>query len=148
MRRIAGKSCKKPHGRIIFLCNIGTKLCLFVVKIQQKTVDKRAKPQYNIHLDSNKKEFEMATATYNALTEKEKREVRMYGVTEAGMRESVESSLTFKLSGPAMIVASMMSDAQEIMAYEQPDFNTIEDQRQLLNRAKFVLFEYVMKAGE
>lgn len=87
----------------------------------------------------------MSTATYNALSEQEKREVRMYGVTEAGMREAIESSITFKLSGPAMIVASMMSDAQEMMAYEQPDFNVIEDQRQLLNRAKWVLFTYVMK---
>jgi hypothetical protein len=86
----------------------------------------------------------MSTAIYNALSEKEKREVRMYGVTEADMRENIESSLTFKLSGPAMIVASMMSDAQEMMAYEQPDFNTIEDQRQLLNRAKWVLMTYIM----
>ena len=90
----------------------------------------------------------MTTATYQALTEQEKREVRMYGVTEAQMREAVESSITFKLSGPAMVVAGMMSDAQEMMAYEQPDFNTIEDQRQLLNRAKWILFEYVMKDGE
>jgi hypothetical protein len=72
------------------------------------------------------------------------REIRMYGCTEAQMREAVESSITFKLSGPAMVVAGMMSDAQEMMAYEQPDFNTIEDQRQLLNRAKFVLFTYIM----
>ena len=72
------------------------------------------------------------------------REIRMYGCTEAQMREAVESSSTFKFSGPAMVVASMMSDAQEMMAYEQPNFNTIEDQRQLLNRAKFVLFEYIM----
>ena len=86
----------------------------------------------------------MTTATYQALTEQEKREVRMYGVTKAGMREAVESGTTFKFSGPAMVVASMLSDSQEMMAYEQPDFNTIEDQRQLLNRAKFVLFEYVM----
>jgi hypothetical protein len=43
-----------------------------------------------------------------------------------------------------MVAAGMMSDAQEMMAYEQPDFNIIEDQRQLLNRAKFVLFTYVM----
>ena len=78
------------------------------------------------------------------LNEQEKREVRMYGATEAQMREAVELSSTFKFSGPAMVVASMMSDAQEIMAYEQPDFNTIEDQRQLLNRAKFVLFTYIM----
>ena len=85
----------------------------------------------------------MTTETYNALTEQEKRQVCMYGCTEAQMREAVESSITFKLSGPAMIAASMMSDAQEMMAYEQPDFNTIEDQRQLLNRAKFVLFTYI-----
>ena len=78
------------------------------------------------------------------LNEHEKRQVGMYGCTESEMREAVESSSTFRFSGPAMVVASMMSDAQEIMAYEQPDFNTIEDQRQLLNRAKFVLFEYIM----
>ena len=87
----------------------------------------------------------MTTATYQALTEQEKREVRMYGVTVAGMREAVESSITFKFSGPAMVVASMMSDAQEMVAYGGTDSMIIEDQRQLLNRAKWVLFEYVMK---
>lgn len=88
----------------------------------------------------------MATETFNRLTEQERRQVSMYGVTEAGMREAIESSMTFKLSGPMMVVAGMLSDAQEMMAYEQPDFNTIEDQRQLLNRAKFVLFEYMDKS--
>ena len=72
------------------------------------------------------------------------REIGMYGFTEQDLRDSVESSITFKTSGPAMIVASMMSDAQEMMAYEKPSFATIESQRQLLNRAKFVLFEYIM----
>jgi hypothetical protein len=43
-----------------------------------------------------------------------------------------------------MIVASLMSDAQEMMAYEKPNSRTIEAQRQLLNRAKFVLFTYIM----
>ena len=85
----------------------------------------------------------MRTA-FQGLTTQEIREVSMYGCTEAQMREAVESSITFKLSGPEMVVAGMMSDAQEMMAYEQPDFNVIEDQRQLLNRAKFVLFTYVM----
>jgi hypothetical protein len=91
----------------------------------------------------------MSTATYQALTEQQKREVRMYGCTEAQMREAVESSITFKLSGPAMVVAGMMSDAQEMVAYGPHDSDTLanimEDQRQLLNRAKFVLFEYMMK---
>jgi hypothetical protein len=50
----------------------------------------------------------MTTATYQALTEQEKREVRMFGVTETGMREAVESSATFKFSGPAMVAASML----------------------------------------
>ena len=86
----------------------------------------------------------MTTETYNRLTEQEKRQVSMYGCTEDQMREAVESSSNFKFSGPAMVVASMLSDAQEMMAYEQPDFNTIEDQRQLINRAKFVLFTYIM----
>ena len=86
----------------------------------------------------------MTTETYNRLTEQEKRQVSMYGCTEDQIREAVELSSTFRFSGPAMVVASMMSDAQEMMAYEQPDFNIIEDQRQLLNRAKFVLFEYIM----
>jgi hypothetical protein len=86
----------------------------------------------------------MVTATFAALSDQQKREVGMYGCTEAQMREAVESSITFRLSGPEMVVAGMMSDAQEMMAFEQPDFNIIEDQRQLLNRAKFVLFTYVM----
>lgn len=88
----------------------------------------------------------MATAIYNALSEQEKREVRMYGCTEAQMREAVESSITFKLSGPAMVVAGMMSDAQEMISteYGEVDFNRAEDARQQLNRAKFVLFTYVM----
>ena len=90
----------------------------------------------------------MATETYNRLSEKEKREVGMYGVTEAGMREAVENSITFKLSGPEMMVVSLLSDAQEMMAYEQPDFNVIEDLRQLLNRAKWILFTYVTKSRE
>ena len=93
-----------------------------------------------------KQEPKMATAIYEALSVNEKREVRMYGVTVAGMREAVESSITFRLSGPAMVAMGMLSDAQEMMAYEQPDFNTIEDQRQLINRAKWVLSEYVMCA--
>ena len=89
----------------------------------------------------------MATAIYERLTEQEKREVRMYGVTEAGMRESVESSLTFKLSGPMMVAASILSDAQEMISteYGEVDYMRAEDARQAINRAKWVLFEYMSK---
>lgn len=87
------------------------------------------------------------TQVYDRLSEQEKREVRMYGVTVAGMRESVESSFTFKFSGPAMMVASLMSDAQEMVntEYGEVDYMRAEDARQCLNRAKWILFEYVMK---
>ena len=73
-------------------------------------------------------------------------EISMYGCTEAKLREMVESNLSFKLSGPGMVAASMLSDAQEMMAYEQPGPNTIEGQRQLLNRAKWVIFTYMMES--
>jgi hypothetical protein len=87
----------------------------------------------------------MRTA-FEGLTTKEIREVGMYGCTEAQMREAVESSITFKMTGPAMIVASMMSDAQEMVntEYGEVDFNRAEDARQQLNRAKWVLFTYIM----
>ena len=90
----------------------------------------------------------MTTETYARLSEKEKQEVRMYGVTEAGMRQSIENSATMKFSGPAMIVASMMSDAQEMIniEYGEVDSMRAEDARQQLNRAKWVLFEYIMKS--
>jgi len=88
----------------------------------------------------------MTTATYQALTEQQKREVRMYGCTEAQMREAVEASPSLKFSGPAMVVASMMSDAQEMIntEYGEVDFMRAEDARQQLNRAKWVLFNYIM----
>jgi hypothetical protein len=74
------------------------------------------------------------------------REQAMYGCTEAELRESVESSITFRFTGPAMVVASMLSDCQEIMAHGPYDSDTLsniqEEQRQLLNRAKWILFEY------
>ena len=83
---------------------------------------------------------------YENLSEQERREVRMYGVTEAGMREAVESSLTYRFSGPAMMAASLMSDCQEMVSYGPYDSDTLanilEDQRQTLNRAKWILFTY------
>jgi hypothetical protein len=84
---------------------------------------------------------------YATMTEQQKREVRMYGCTEDQMREAVEQSLTFRFSGAAMYVASLLSDAQEMTAHDNGgsyDFMLIEDQRQLLNRAKWILFTYVM----
>lgn len=89
------------------------------------------------------------TEVYARLTEQQLREVRMYGCTEAQMREAVEESITFRFSGPAMMAASLMSDAQEMVSYGPYDSDTLanimEDQRQCLNRAKWILFNYCVK---
>lgn len=87
------------------------------------------------------------TVRYAEMTEQHKREVRMYGCTETQMREAVEESLTFRFSGPAMYAMSMMSDCQEMLASDnggQYDFMVVEDVRQMLNRAKWILSTYCM----
>ena len=82
----------------------------------------------------------MSAVAFEGRTTKEIQQIGMYGCTEENLRESVENSITFKLSGPAMIAAGMMSDAQEEIAYGMN-----EEARKTLNRAKWVLFTYVMK---
>jgi hypothetical protein len=84
------------------------------------------------------------------MTESDRREIRMYGTTVDQMREAVEQSITFRFSGPAMMAMSLMSDCQEMVSYGPYDSDTLanilEDQRQMLNRAKWILSEYVMTA--
>ena len=91
----------------------------------------------------------VAHRVYSEMTEQERREVRMYGCTEAQLREAVEESLTFRFSGAAMMAASLMSDCQEMVSYGPYDGDTLanilEDQRQTLNRAKWILFTYCTK---
>jgi hypothetical protein len=81
------------------------------------------------------------------LNESQKRDIRMYGITEAELREEVEQDLTYRYSSPAMLAASLMSDAQEMIDPEYGKVNAkrTEYARQFLNRAKWVLFEYCMK---
>lgn len=78
----------------------------------------------------------MTTAIYEALTDQEKRQVTMFGCTEAQMREAVEDSLTFRFQGAAFMAASLISDAQEEMKWDDAIA------RQTLNRAKWILFTY------
>lgn len=87
----------------------------------------------------------MRTA-FEGLSTKEIQQVRMYGCTEAQMREAVEQSITFRFSGPAMMAASILSDAQEMIntEYGEVDYMRAEDARQAINRAKFILFTYFM----
>jgi hypothetical protein len=89
----------------------------------------------------------MTTAVYNGLTEQEKRQVRMFGCTEAQMREAVEQSLTFRFSGAGMMAMSILSDAQELINTEYGEVNYMraEDSRQAINRAKWIISTYLMK---
>lgn len=93
--------------------------------------------------------FDLNGAFMRDMTESDRREIRMYGTTVDQMREAVEESITFRFSGPAMMAASLMSNCQEMVSYGPYDSDTLanilEDQRQMLNRAKWILFEYCMK---
>ena len=63
-------------------------------------------------------------------------EMQAYGNTKAAILESITESVTFKLSGPGMIVAGYLSDAQEVLEYS-PD-----TARKYINIAKMVLMEF------
>ena len=65
-----------------------------------------------------------------------------YGMsTEDIKNQFMYNSITFDLSGPTMVVAGLMSDAQEVMA-----MGDVESARKFLNIAKFILFETTEKA--
>ena len=69
----------------------------------------------------------------------------MYGMTTDDIKEQYMDSITAKLSGLEMVVAGILSDVQELTAYQHAaDVNskaTKELIRKQLNIAKFVLFE-------
>ena len=64
-------------------------------------------------------------------------ELQAYGSSKADILESVKDSITFKLSGPGMVIASYLSDAQELIAV-----NDGERARQYINIAKMLMFEF------
>lgn len=64
-------------------------------------------------------------------------EIQAYGSPAADIIESVEDSITFKFSGPGMVVASYLSDAQEVM-----EFGDNERARQYINIAKMLMVNY------
>jgi len=66
------------------------------------------------------------------MTEKE---MQMYGCDFQAFKESVEDSLTYKRHGGVMVLAGLLSDAQELMA-----MGDTETARKYLNRAKALMF--------
>lgn len=63
-------------------------------------------------------------------------EMQAYGSPKAEILESIEDSLTFKMSGIEMVIASYLSDAQELI-----EFNDKNRARQYINIAKMLIFE-------
>lgn len=64
-------------------------------------------------------------------------EMRMFGMSKDDILEDVKESITYKLSGPGMVIASYLSDAQEMIA-----FNDSERARQYINIAKMLMMEF------
>lgn len=78
------------------------------------------------------------------------REIGMYGCTVSQLREGIGlHAITGR--NPVSLVANILSDCQEIMAQGPYDGDTmaniLEEQRQMLNRAKWILFNCVDDAG-
>ena len=73
------------------------------------------------------------------------REIAMYGMTTEDIKEQYMESITAKCSGLEMVVAGILSDVQELTAYQHAaDVNskaTKELIRKQLNVAKYIIFE-------
>jgi hypothetical protein len=64
------------------------------------------------------------------------KEITMYGCDIDAFKKSVKGSFTYEMTGGAMVIAGLMSDAQELMA-----LGDTETARQYLNRAKALVFD-------
>ena len=63
-------------------------------------------------------------------------ETNCYGMTEQDIREQYMESITAKFTGLEMVVMSILSDAQELLAMGRS-----EASRKQMNVAKFILSE-------
>lgn len=71
------------------------------------------------------------------------REIEMYGMTQAEIREDYMESLTARIGGLEMVIAGVLSDCQELLA-----MGDSERVRKQLNVAKFMLFEKMIENRE
>jgi len=61
-----------------------------------------------------------------------------YGISAADIREQYMNGITARFSGLEMVVMSVLSDAQELLA-----MGRAEDSRKQMNVAKFILSEMI-----
>jgi hypothetical protein len=64
-------------------------------------------------------------------------EIQAYGAKKSEILESVTESITFKFSGVGMVIASYLSDAQEMIEHGSPN-----SARQIINIAKMLMMEF------
>ena len=64
-------------------------------------------------------------------------EIQAYGSPADAIIASVEDSITFKYSGVGMVIASYLSDAQELLASDQKNAA-----RQYINIAEMLMMNY------
>jgi predicted peptidase len=72
-------------------------------------------------------------------------EKNCYGITEQQIREQYMQSITARLSGLEMVAMSVLSDAQELMTFNNKQ--ATDQARKNINIAKFILCE-MMEAKE
>lgn len=78
----------------------------------------------------------------------EDRDSRVYGMTKEEIKEQYMESLTAKISGLEMVVMSILSDCQEMMAMKNPTIpspKVDELIRKQMNVAKYILSEMMDK---
>lgn len=67
-------------------------------------------------------------------------EIEVYGMSVEKIEKTLMNGVTADISGHEMVVAGLLSDAQEMLYMEGMTDNT-NKARQLLNVAKYILFE-------
>jgi len=72
-------------------------------------------------------------------------EAKCYGMSQADIRSQYMESITAQMSGMEFVVAGILSDVQEMMAYDHKAQVNIDASKNMvrkqLNIAKFILFE-------
>lgn len=76
------------------------------------------------------------------------REIKMFGMTAAEVREQFGNSLTARFAGVEMVVMSIMSDVQELLAMDADREMVNEEVRQLMNIGKLLLSDLHVKNQE
>ncbi len=71
--------------------------------------------------------------------EQQQKEIKIYGMTAAEVREEFGNSITAKFCGMEMVVMSILSDCQELLAMAGERDGTREHVRQAMNIAKLLL---------